>query len=100
MNRTWAIIAVTLLLVMLSTQCSKMDAPEAAANISFSEWAVNIRVPYRHEDFQTIQNDGSSATVHITVELKLKGEWLEKQTDVHCQKADDVWHCDRSILIR
>jgi hypothetical protein len=43
MKRTWRILAFFLLLVTFSSQCSKMDGPEAAAKRNFSEWAVNIR---------------------------------------------------------
>lgn len=98
MKSVWKIlIAVTLLLVTASTQCSTMDGPETAARNSFSEWAVNIRVPYRHEAFQTLQNDGTVATVRITVELKVKGEWIEKQTEIQCGKDANDWQCDRSV---
>lgn len=100
MKQGWLIIAVTLLLVVSSSGCSKMDGPEAAAKNSFSEWAVNIRMPYRHEKFQTIDNDGTAATVRIIVEMKIKGEWTQKQVDVHCQNIDQDWQCDRSIQFK
>jgi hypothetical protein len=100
MRRTWRIIAVSLLLVTFSTRCSTMDGPEAAAKNNFSEWAVNIRAPYRHENFQTIHNDGILATVLITVDLKIKGEWQEKQTEIQCEKGDDDWQCDRSMQFK
>jgi len=77
-----------------------MDSPEAAAKISFSEWAVNIRAPYRNENFQTINNDGTLSTVRITVELKIKGEWAEKQIEIQCEKVDDNWQCDRSMQFK
>jgi hypothetical protein len=72
-----------------------MDGPEAAAKNNFSEWAVNIRAPYRNENFQTINNDGALATVLITVDLEIQGEWKEKQTEIHCEKVDNDWQCDR-----
>ena len=97
MKQPWRIAAITLLLVVLSTQCSKMDGPEAAAKSSFSEWAVNIRMPYRHESFETMNNDGTSATVRIKVESKANGKWKQKQTDVNCEKVDDDWQCDRAM---
>ena len=97
MKKTWRIIAVVLLLVTFSTRCSSMDGPEAAAKNNFSEWAVNIRTPYRNENFQTINNDGTLATVLITVDLKIKGEWREKQTEIQCKKVDDDWQCARSM---
>lgn len=100
MKLTWRIIAVALLLMMSSTQCSKMDQPEAAAKVSFSEWAVNIRMPYRHENFETIDNDGVVATVLLTVEVKLEGEWETKQAEIPCEKVDNEWQCDRSIQFR
>ena len=93
-------VAVTLLVVMLSAQCSTMDAPEAAASNSFAEWALNIRAPYRHEKFQTLDNDGMSATVLITVDMKIKGEWQEKQTEIQCEKAGDEWQCERGIQFK
>jgi hypothetical protein len=74
MKDTWRIIAVSLLMVTFSGRCSTMDGPEAAAKSNFSEWAVNIRTPYRNENFQTINNDETLATVLITVELKIKRE--------------------------
>ena len=97
MKQNWRIIAVALLLVTFSTRCSSMDGPEAAAKNNFSEWAVNIRTPYRNENFQTINNDGTLATVLITVDLKIKGEWREKQTEIQCKKVDDDWQCARSM---
>ncbi|MEP7133613.1 MAG: hypothetical protein ABI904_01655 [Chloroflexota bacterium] len=100
MKRIWRIVAVTLLLVISSTQCSTMDGPEAAAKINFSEWAVNIRTPYRNEDFQTINNDGNVALVRITVELKIEGEWTEKQVEIQCEKVDNNWQCDRSMQFK
>lgn len=100
MKHTWRIIVVSLLMVALSAQCSTMDGPEAAAKNNFSEWAVNIRVPYRNQTFQTIENDDTLATVLITVELKMNGEWKEKQTEIHCQKVDTDWQCDRSMEFR
>ena len=100
MKRTWRIIAVSLLFVTFSTRCSTMDGPEAAAKNSFSEWAVNIRTPYRNEDFQTINNEGTVSTVRITVELKVKGEWTEKQIEIQCEKVDDNWQCDRSMQFK
>jgi hypothetical protein len=77
-----------------------MDGPEAATKRNFSEWAVNIRVPYRQEHFHTIRNDGVLATVQITVELKIRGEWTEKQTDVHCENVDETWQCDRAMQFK
>jgi hypothetical protein len=77
-----------------------MDGPEAAAKISFSEWAVNIRAPYRNENFQTLNNDGTLSTVRITVELKIQGKWTEKQIEIQCKKADDNWQCDRSMQFK
>ncbi len=97
MKKTWRIVAVTLLLAISSTRCSTMDGPEAAAKINFSEWAVNIRAPYRNEDFQTINTDGALSTVRIRVELKIQGQWIEKQTEIQCEKVDTEWQCDRSI---
>jgi hypothetical protein len=100
MKQTWRIIAVSLLLVTFSTRCSTMDGPEAAAKNRFSEWAVNIRTPYRHENFQTINNDGTLATVLITVDLKIKGEWKEKQVEIQCEKVDNNWQCDPSMQFK
>lgn len=100
MKHTWRVIAVSLLMVTFSTRCSTMDGPEAAAKSNFSEWAVNLRVPYRNENFQTIKNDDILATVLITVELKIKGEWKEKQTEIDCKKVDIDWQCDRSMQFR
>jgi hypothetical protein len=77
-----------------------MDAPEAAAKNNFSEWAVNIRIPYKNEKFQTIANDGTFATVLVTVDIKMSGEWDEKQTEIHCEKVDDDWECDRSMQFK
>jgi hypothetical protein len=100
MKQSWRIIAVSLLLVTFSTQCSTMDGPEAAAKNNFSEWAVNIRAPYRNENFQTINNDGTLATVLITVDLNIKGEWKEKQTEIQCKKVDNDWQCDRLMQFK
>jgi len=100
MKQTWRIVAVTLLLMICSTRCSTMDGPEAAARINFLEWAGNIRTPYRNENFQTIRNNGTLATVRITVALKIKGEWKEKQIEIQCKKADDNWQCDRSFQFK
>jgi hypothetical protein len=97
MKHTWRIIVVSLLMVTFSARCSTMDGPEAAAKSNFSEWAVNIRVPYRNENFQTIKNDGTLATVLITVKLKLKGEWKEKQAEIQCKKVDMDWQCNHSM---
>ncbi len=97
MKHTWKIIALSLLLVTFGTRCTTMDGPEAAAKNNFSEWAVNIRTPYRNEDFETINNDGTVAVVRITVDLKIGGEWKEKQTEIHCEKVDQDWQCDRSM---
>lgn len=100
MKRTWKIIAATLLLVTSGARCSTMDGPEAAAKVNFSEWAVNIRAPYRNENFQTISNDGTLSTVRITVELKVRGDWTEKQIEIQCEKVDDNWQCDRSMQFK
>ena len=100
MKHIWRIIAVSLLLLTLSTRCATMDGPEATAKNNFSEWAVNIRAPYRNENFQTINNDGTLATVLITVDLKIKEEWKEKQTKIQCEKVDDDWQCDRSMQFK
>ena len=100
MKRTWRIIAVALLVVAFSTRCSTMDGPEAAAKNNFSEWAVNIRAPYRNENFQTINNDGTVATVLITVDLKIEGEWQEKQIEIQCEKVVNDWQCGRSMQFR
>ena len=100
MKRTWRIVAVTLLLVTSSAQCSPMDGPEAAAKINFLEWAGNIRTPYRNENFQTVNNDGTLSTVRITVELKIKGEWTEKQIEIQCEKVDEDWQCERSMQFK
>ncbi len=101
MKQAWIIIiAVALLLVISSTQCSKLDGAEVAARNSFSEWAVNIRTPYRNENFQTTQNNGTVSTVRITVEIKLNGQWLEKQTEIQCKKVDNDWQCDHAIQFK
>jgi hypothetical protein len=100
MKQTWRIIAVSLFLVAFSTQCSTMDGPEAAAKNKFSEWAVNIRAAYRNENFQTISNDGTLATVLITADLEIKGEWKEKQTEIRCEKMDNEWQCDRLMQFK
>jgi hypothetical protein len=77
-----------------------MDGSEAAAKINFLEWAGNIRTPYRHENFQTIQNDGTLSTVRITVDLRVKGEWKEKQIEIQCKKVDKDWQCDHSMQFK
>lgn len=100
MKPTWRILAMTLIVIAFSSGCTKMDGPEAAARINFLEWAGNIRTPYRHESFQTINNDGAFSTVHITVELKLKGEWKEKQTEIQCEKVDKNWQCNHSMQFK
>ncbi len=97
MRLSWRLAAVALMLVTSSAQCTTMDAPEAATKTNFSEWAVNIRVPYRNEDFHTITNDGTSATVRITVELKIKGKWTEKQTEIRCKNLDETWQCEHAM---
>lgn len=97
MKRTWKIIVLCFFLVASSSRCATMDGPEAAARNNFSEWAVNIRAPYRNENFQTINNDGNVATVLITVDLKIGGEWKEKQTKIQCEKVDTNWQCDHSM---
>jgi hypothetical protein len=82
MKPNWRILAVILLFATFSASCSSMDGPEAAARINFLEWAGNIRTPYRHENFQTINNDGVLAAVRITVDLMIKGEWEAKQIEI------------------
>jgi hypothetical protein len=74
-----------------------MDGPEEVARNNFSEWAVNIRTPYRNENFQASNTDTTLATVLITVELKIKREWKEKQIEIQCEKKDKDWQCDRSM---
>ena len=91
---------IAFLLVTSSARCSSMDGPEAAAKMSFSEWAVNIRMPYKSESFYTTSNNGSVATVSITVKLKIDGKWTEKQTEVQCEKIDDIWQCDRAMKFK
>lgn len=100
MKQIWRIITVSLLVITFSTRCSTMDGPEAAARNNFSEWAVNIRAPYRNENFQTINNDGTLARVLITVDLKIQGEWKEKQTEIQCEKVDNDWQCARSMQFK
>ena len=94
---SWKIIPLFLLLVISCTRCSTMDGPEAAAKTSFSEWGVNIRMPYRNETFETIAEDGNSATVKLTVELKVEGEWTTKQAEIPCIFNDEHWECERAI---
>ena len=100
MKASWRMVVVALLLVTSSTRCTTMDAPEAAAKVSFSEWAVNIRMPYRNETFDTIGTTGNLATVRVMVELKIDGKWTEKQTEVHCEKVNDAWECDRAMKFK
>jgi len=100
MKRIWRIVAITLLLVTSSVRCTQMDGPEAAARINFLERAGNIRTPYRNENFQTINNDGTVSTVRITVELKINGEWAAKQLEIQCEKVDDNWQCERSMQFK
>ena len=100
MKRTWRVVAIALLLVTVSVRCTPMDGPEAAARINFLEWAGNIRTPYRNETFQTLNNHDTSSTVRITVELKIKGEWIEKQLDIQCKKVDEDWQCERSMQFK
>ncbi|MBE0669128.1 MAG: hypothetical protein IH588_00945 [Anaerolineales bacterium] len=99
MKRTWRMVAAALLLALSVVRCSTMDGPEAAAKISFSEWAVKIRIPYRNENFETLDNDGRAATVRIKVEVWAEGEWKEKQAQIQCEKVDDDWQCDRGIQL-
>lgn len=77
-----------------------MDGPEAAAKTSFSEWGVNIRIPFRNETFETIAEDENSATVRLTVELKIEGTWTTKQADIPCTFKEDQWQCDRAIKLK
>ena len=100
MKPNWRILAVILLFATFSARCSSMDGPEAAARINFLEWAGNIRTPYRHENFQTINNDGVLSTVRITVDLMIKGEWEEKQIEIQCEKVDNDWQCNRSMQFK
>jgi hypothetical protein len=97
MKQTWRILAAALILITSSARCSPMDGPEAAAKVNFSEWAVNIRAPYRNEKFDTIKDDSTSATVRITVELKINGEWTERKTEIQCERVDDGWQCARAM---
>ena len=39
-------------------------------------------------------------TILITVDLKIKGEWTEKQTEIQCEKVDDDWQCERGIQFK
>jgi hypothetical protein len=94
------ILAVILLVVIFSASCASLDGPEAAARINFLDWAGNIRTPYRHENFETLNNDGALATVRITVDLIIKGEWEEKQIEIQCEKVDNDWQCDRSMQFK
>ncbi len=100
MKQTWRIIIVSLLIVTSSTRCSTMDGAEATAKNNFTEWAVNIRVPYRNENFQTIKSDGTLSTVLITVDLKINGQWKEKQTEIQCEIVNDDWQCDRAMQFK
>lgn len=100
MKQTRRRLAVSLLLVTLCTACSTMDGPEAAAKTSFLEWAGNIRTPYRNEGFETISTEGTLVTVLITVDLKIQGEWKEKQLEIHCEQVDTDWQCERSMQFK
>lgn len=99
MKRTLRMAAIALLLAVSCVQCSKMDGPEAAAKNNFSEWAVNIRTPYRNESFETITTDGTTATVRITVEIKIDGKWTKKDIEIQCEKVDADWQCARWMQI-
>jgi hypothetical protein len=100
MKLNWGILAVIFLLVTFSSRCSTMDGPEAAARINFLEWAVNIRTPYKNENFETLNNNGTVSTVRITVALMIQGEWKEKQAEIQCEKVDNNWLCDRSMQFK
>lgn len=100
MKTIWGIFAAVLFFVTFSSSCTRMDAPEAAARINFMEWAWNIRTPYRNEKFETINNDGTLSTVRITVDLKIKGEWIEKQVEIQCDKVENNWQCDRFVQLK
>jgi hypothetical protein len=100
MHPAGGFLAASLLLASLCTACSTMDGPEAAAKTNFLEWAGNIRTPYRNETFETISSDAALATVRITVDLMIQGEWMEKQLEIHCEQVDADWQCERSMQFR
>lgn len=70
--------------------------PESAANQAFQEWVTK---PYRNEQFKAIQNDGTFATVKVTVEFResTEAEWEEWESDLECRKVGEKWQCDQDF---
>jgi hypothetical protein len=86
--RIWIMI---LFIMTVVTGCTKMDGPEAAAKTVFMEWAR--RTPYKNETFQTVYNNGTSATVRITAEFLTDSDWKKKKVDLECEQVENIWQC-------
>jgi hypothetical protein len=68
-------------------------SPEGAAQVALDSWAKSSNTPYKDASFNTQNNDGTFATVRITVKFRPnpESEWQEYQTDVQCRLVGGQW---------
>jgi len=88
---------LTLLFASLVVIGCEPPGPENAARAAFVQWADTInRVPYQNAQVTTLENDGTFATVKITVEFRADKDapWVEQEAKTNCKKVGQEWQCD------
>jgi len=84
-----------ILITVLLTACSK-DTPELAARPAFNAWAVENETPFKDAHFETLDNDGAFATVHIVVDTKQDelSDWVEMEGEIPLRNFGGKWQAD------
>ena len=99
MRRRWLTLGLIGLVVVLVLSCSlegALGGPEPAAREAFEQWAQENGVPYKNVRLETIEYDGTFATVRVTAKFRESPDapWLEQEADVQCRKVGGEWQAE------
>lgn len=87
-------LALFVSIVFQLTACDQIGGgPEQAARTAFDQFAKIQGIPYQDISLQTLKNDGTYATVRITVWLRpsAQSDWTEEYADVEVRNIGNQW---------
>jgi LCP family protein required for cell wall assembly len=95
-NKLLVLILLTMLLSIIVSCGGPLGNPESAVKVAFENWAQNYGSPYKDVQYNTLNNDGTYATVSVIGYFRESSDsdWIQMQTYVEVKNVGDSWHCN------
>ncbi|MFC2028317.1 hypothetical protein ACFLTX_00125 [Chloroflexota bacterium] len=89
----------SLLVIMILSSCISIGGPIASTKVVFEQWTQWTKTPYKDVAYEVLNDDGTYATVLITVDLRptVENKWTPMESKVECRKVGNEWSCDQDI---